>query len=334
MIILGIETSCDETAAAVLEVKRGKFTLRSNVVYSQIKIHRQTGGVVPEVAARNHVIKVIPVLKEALTSAKVKPKDIDYIAVTHKPGLITSLLVGIETAKVLSYAWRKPLIAVDHLKGHLYANWLTENARHIKFPALGLIVSGGHTEIVYMKDRFSFKNIGQTLDDAVGEAFDKVGKTLGLAYPGGPEIAKRATKGNPQAFNFPRPMIDSGDFNFSYSGLKTSVLYAVNKLKQPFSDKIINDICASFQAAAVEILVTKTKLAAAKYNIKAVIVGGGVAANNELRSKLKKAIPNVNLILPEKKLTTDNAAMIAAAGYFKVLKKDFTPWQKIKAEPN
>lgn len=334
MIILGFETSCDETSAAVIKVNRGHFKILSNIVSSQIKIHAKFGGIVPEVAARNHVKNMLPVLKQALTKAKVNKNKIDYIAVTNKPGLITSLLVGTETAKVLSYVWKKPLVTVNHLKAHIYANYL--NNYKIDFPAIGLIVSGGHTELVYMKDKFSFKNIGQTLDDAAGEAFDKVAKILGLGYPGGPVISKLATKGNEHAFDFPRGMIHSKDFSFSFSGIKTSVLYKVRDLKK-LTPKIKADVAASFQIAVVEILVKKTIDATKKYKAKTIMLGGGVTANKLLREEIKNKVSQldkVNLLIPEFNLCTDNAAIIAAAAYFKVLKKDFTPWNKIKVEPN
>ena len=287
MIILGIETSCDETAAAVVKIDRGRFKILSNVVYSQIKIHQKYGGIVPEVAARNHVKNMLPVLDQALSKAGVNKNKIDYIAVTNKPGLITSLLVGTETAKVLSYVWQKPLVTVNHLKAHIYANWLPirvggslsslpvrvggapvprRNNRaeapdlpSIKFPAVGLIVSGGHTELVYMKDKFSFKTIGQTLDDAAGEAFDKVAKILDLGYPGGPVISKMAKKGNPDKFDFPRGMINSGDFNFSFSGIKTSVLYKVRDLKK-LTPKVKVDISASFEKAVIDEWISKERV--------------------------------------------------------------------------
>ncbi|MBU1164437.1 tRNA (adenosine(37)-N6)-threonylcarbamoyltransferase complex transferase subunit TsaD [Patescibacteria group bacterium] len=348
MIILGIETSCDETAVAVIKVDRGNFKILSNVVSSQIAIHAKFGGIVPEVAARNHLKNMLPVLNQALIKAKVNQKKIDYIAVTNKPGLITSLLVGTETAKVLSYVWKKPLITVNHLKAHIYANWLPSGvggapASHrndraeapdlpIKFPSIGLIVSGGHTELIYMKDKFSFKNIGQTLDDAAGEAFDKVAKILNLGYPGGPVISKMATKGKPDAFDFPRGMINSKDFNFSFSGIKTSVLYKVRGLKK-LSVKQKTGIAASFEKAVVDVLVKKTIDAATKYKVKTILLGGGVTANKLLRNEMKKNV-NVDLLIPSFNLCTDNAAIIAAAAYFKILKKDFTPWSEVKVEPN
>ena len=268
MIILGIETSCDETSAAVVRITNcglriADYEILSNIVFSQIAIHKKYGGVVPEVAARNHVKNIIPVIDLALKKARVTPKDIDRIAVTHGPGLITSLMVGVEAGRNLAYAWKKPIIAVDHIKGHAYAALLSSNTHNsppspltlrgeveqvpplqvrggqeellsvfMKFPILVLVVSGGHTELLFMKNSKSFKKIGQTIDDAAGEAFDKVAKMLGLGFPGGPAISRLAEKGNPQAFDFPRPMIHTKDFNFSISGLKTAVLYKVNELKK------------------------------------------------------------------------------------------------------
>ena len=224
-LILGIETSCDETATAIIRATSYKlqatsFRILSNIVSSQIKIHRKYGGVVPEVAARNHIKNILPVIDEALAKAKVKPKQIDKIAVTSGPGLITSLIVGVETAKTLAYVWQKPIVPVNHLIAHIRAAWLkpavSQKLESVQFPIIALVVSGGHTELIYMKDIKSFKKIGQTLDDAAGEAFDKVAKILDLGYPGGPEISKIALRGNSEKFDFPRPMINSKDFNFSF----------------------------------------------------------------------------------------------------------------------
>lgn len=316
MKILAIETSCDETAASVLEAKGGRFSILSNIIASQIKIHAKTGGVVPEVAAREHVEKIIPIVKKAIKG------KVDLIAVTAGPGLATSLSVGVETAKALAYIWKKPIVAVNHLAGHVYANWLDN--RKIEFPILCLIVSGGHTELVLMKKHLDFKIIGSTRDDAAGEAFDKVAKILKLGYPGGPEIAKRV-KGKDK-IKFPRPMIKSNDFDFSFSGLKTAVLYYHKDHK-----KQINEICTAFQNAVIDVLVTKTKKAARKYKVKTVLLGGGVAANQALRNKIKQEL---NCNPPQMKYTTDNAAMIAAAGYFMAKQKQFTPWQKLDIDPN
>jgi len=329
MIILGIESSCDETAAAVLKVTRGKFLILSNIVSSQIAIHRPYGGVVPELAARNHIKNILPVIDQALTEARMKPLAIDRIAATVGPGLITALLLGAQTAKVLASQWHKPIVGVNHLRGHLYSSWL-EN-KIIKYPAIGLIVSGGHTELILIKNNKNFKKIGQTLDDAAGEAFDKVAQLLNLGYPGGPIISRLAESGNTQAFKFPRPMLDEPNFNFSFAGLKTAVLYTVKKLKT-INPKLKADLCASFQQAAVEVLVKKTIKAAKYHKAKTIMLTGGVAANLWLRNQLTQAArqAKVDCIIPPIKFCTDNAAMIAAAGYFDKV----TPWQKLKVDPN
>ena len=331
-IILGIESSCDETAAALIKVKRGKFKILSNIVSSQIDIHKKFGGVVPEVAARNHVVNILPVINQALVRAKINPKKIDKIAVTIGPGLITSLIVGVETAKTLAYVWQKPIIGINHLKAHFYANWL--NNQPIKFPAISLIVSGGHTELILLTTKNKFKKIGQTIDDAAGEAFDKVAQLLKIGYPGGPIISKLAKDGNPKAFNFPRPMMKTKDFNFSFSGLKTSVLYTIKKLPalKANSYRLKANICASFQQAVIDVLTQKTIKAALTYGAKTIILSGGVAANQLLRKSLKKRAENINLnfLMPEVFLCTDNATMIAAAAYF----EKSIPWQKIEADPN
>ena len=273
MKILGIESSCDETAAALVDYTGGRFSVLSNVVASQIEIHKKTKGVVPEVAARCHVEAIIPVIKEAMQN-ETKP---DAIAITKGPGLVTSLRIGVDTARTLSFFWGVPMIGVNHLEGHIYASVLQNTA--IEFPALCLVVSGGHTELVLMKKHLDYKIIGETRDDAAGEAFDKVAKILDLGYPGGPEISKLAKEGNPKAIDFPRPMIDSKDFDFSFSGLKTAVLYYVKNLK-PKTYNLKPDICASFEQAVVDVLVAKTICAAKKYKVKTVILGGGVSANN------------------------------------------------------
>jgi len=332
MIILGLESSCDETAAAVLKTDGRSFTLLANIVSSQIAIHKKYGGVVPEVAARNHIKNIIPVIDECLAAAKIKPQKIDRLAVTVGPGLITSLMVGAETAKNLAYAWHKPICGINHMRAHLYANWL-ENPK-LKFPAVCLIVSGGHTELILLKNQKSLKKIGQTVDDAAGEAFDKVAQLLNLGYPGGPVVSKWALNGNPKAFNFARPMLHSKDYNFSFSGLKTSVLYTVKKLPslKANSAKLKADICASFQQAVVDVLVHKTIKAALDFNAQTVMLSGGVAANQLLRDtcKLKAESSRLNFNMPQIKNCTDNGAMIAAAGYF----AQPIPWQKLRVDPN
>ncbi|MFH1822864.1 MAG: tRNA (adenosine(37)-N6)-threonylcarbamoyltransferase complex transferase subunit TsaD [Patescibacteria group bacterium] len=374
MKILGIETSCDETAAAVIEGtnarKQNLVFLRSNVVSSQINIHKKYGGVVPEVAAREHVTKILPVVNEALEKAGIKhgqaAKKITAIAVTAGPGLITSLITGIETAKVLSYVWNIPLIAINHIEAHIYANFINtkqgtgNKEQNIKFPALILTVSGGHTMLVLMKGHGNYKTIGQTRDDAAGEAFDKAAQLLELGYPGGPVISKYADKfikQTPKTTNYklqitnkfqnskfkiqnflslPRPMLNSQNFDFSFSGLKTALLYAIKKDKQ--WEKRIPEYCYEFQQAVIDVLIYKTIKATKKYNIKTIMLTGGVAANQELRKQMKleikKHVPYSMFRIPCLEYTTDNAAMVATAGYFHAIKKDFTPWQKIKVNPN
>lgn len=316
MNILGIETSCDETSAAVVAVTKKSWKIKSNIVASQIKIHRAYGGVVPEVAARNHIRKLIPVIDTALHTAQCTWKNIDRIAVTTGPGLISSLNIGVEAAKTLALTTKKPIVAVNHVQAHAYAAWLTNTP--IRFPALALIVSGGHTELVHITSTKKFKKIGQTLDDAAGESFDKVAKMLDLGYPGGPVVSKRAEQGNRCAFKFPRPMLTDDTLAFSFAGLKTSVLYTIQKLKKPISEKTVNDLCASFQQAVVDVLVGKTLRAVVAQKPKTVILAGGVAANKALRMALERALVNTPCayVVPPFALCTDNAAMIAAAGYF------------------
>lgn len=344
-IILGIETSCDETSAAVVRAIHKpsaiSFQILSNIVMSQIAIHKKYGGIVPEVAARNHVKNIIPALEGAIKEARVKPADIDRIAVTYGPGLITSLMVGVQTARSIAYIWKKPAAPVDHIKAHVFAACLGKQV--IFFPAIALVVSGGHTELLLVNRGWKFRKIGQTVDDAAGEAFDKVAKMLGLGFPGGPEISKLAKGGNPQTFDFPRPMIRSKNFNFSFAGLKTAVLYTLRGNKTAISPPLIRggkggskqrsaDICASFQQAVVNVLVAKTIRAAKQYKVKALIIGGGVAANTLLRKTMKEKSQSLGLkfIVPEIKLCTDNAAPIAVAGYF----EKPVSWKKLKVEPN
>ena len=338
MNILGIETSCDETAASVVYGMGDKVKILSNVVSSQIEIHKKYGGVVPEVAAREHVLNILPVVNEALKGIK----KIDAIVVTTGPGLITSLIVGVETAKTLAYAWGVPAIAINHIEGHIYANFIDNKP---KFPALILTVSGGHTMLILMTGHGKYKLLGETRDDAAGEAFDKAAQLLNLGYPGGPAVAAEATKLNPLKSPFkrgikgvflPRPMMNSGDFDFSFSGLKTALLYAIQK--DPGWKKKVPEYTYEFQKAVAEVLVHKTIKAALKYNCKNIMLSGGVAANIELRNQLKEAVKNklngAKLIIPEFKYCTDNAAMIATAGYFSAKRKKFTPWQKLKADSN
>ena len=314
MIILAVETSCDETSVAIL--KDGKEVL-SNVVLSQIDIHKVFGGVVPEIASRNHIKYLTTVFDEALEKAKVTPNEIDLVAVTEGPGLIGALLIGINAASAFAYANSIPLIGINHLHGHIYAASIDNE---IKFPAIILLVSGGHTELIYAKDHFDFEIIGQTYDDAVGEAYDKVARVLGLSYPGGPIIDKLAQEGK-AIYNFPRPVMDSGDLNFSFSGLKSSVINFVHNNRQKNIELDVKDVSASFQEAVIDVLINKTKAAIEKHQVKQLIIGGGVAANKGLRKRVFEEIPNVEIIIPKMQYCTDNAAMIAAAAYYKY-KKD------------
>ncbi len=339
MKILGIETSCDETSAAVVENNGRSFEVKSNIVSSQIKIHAKYGGVVPEVAARIHVEAILPVVEAALE--KIGAEKIDAIAVASGPGLITSLLVGNEVARILSYLWKKPLVGVNHMEAHIYANWLLN--QKINFPALCLVVSGGHTELILMRGHGKYEVVGETRDDAAGECFDKTAKILGLGYPGGPAIATEAARFKIKDLRFeielPRPMIDTKDFDFSFSGLKTAVLYAVRDLKNKYTmEEIIPAMAYEVQEAIVDVLLAKTMKAAKKYNVKTVMLAGGVSANKRLREQfvatMQKELPGVDWNIPPFEYCTDNAAMVAAAGYFHAVKKDFTPWQKLKVDPN
>lgn len=324
MRILAIESSCDETAIALLNAQSKFLNLEKNEIYSQIDIHKKYGGVIPEIAARKHLETIIPLLEDTL--GKNKFKNIDYLAVTAGPGLVTSLLLGLTAAKTLAYVNKLPLVAVNHLEGHIYSNWLASGdlvKNPKKFlPALVLVVSGGHTELVLMEGYGQYQLIGQTLDDAAGEAYDKVAKLLSLGYPGGPIVSRWADKGNSQAYNLPRPMISNANFNFSFSGLKTAVLYTLEK-KKNINKKDIADICASFQAAVVEVLVAKTMRAAKKHQVKSVMLAGGVAANKVLQAELAKESQKQNLpfFYPTTSHTGDNAAMIAVAAYYNIVSR-------------
>jgi len=320
MRILAIETSCDETAIAVLSGKGDSLNLEKNAVYSQIDIHKKYGGVVPEVAARKHLETITPLLADTLGENKFK--NIDYLAVTSGPGLVASLILGVTSAKTLAFANDLPLLPVNHIEGHIYSNWLSNkiNAKH--FPALILVVSGGHTEIILMKGHGDYQLIGQTLDDAVGEAYDKVAKLLDLGYPGGPIVSKLAEDGRVDAYNLPRPMIDSKDYNFSLSGLKTAVLYALEKQKDISKSDVVN-MCASFQQSVIDVLKAKVIKAAKEYKVKSIMIAGGVSANKKLRHILGAAATRIKLpfFYPELSFTGDNAAMIAAAAYYKIKSK-------------
>lgn len=338
--ILAIETSCDETAAAVLNMRCSKAmpTVKtlSSVVKSQISLHSKFGGVVPEAAARAHVKNILPVVKKSLADSRMALKDIDSIAVTVGPGLAPSLIVGVEFAKSLALALRKPIIPVNHMLGHLYSPMAKirnpKSAIRNLFPMISLIVSGGHTILALMKDINNYQVLGQTVDDAAGEAFDKVAKLLHLPYPGGPEVSRLAEKSK-NLITFPRPMINSKDYNFSFSGLKTAVLYYLreNPSAKP------QDICKAFQDAAVDVLVTKTLRAAKQFKAKSISLSGGVSANKALRESLnlKSKILNLNFFVPQKNLCTDNAEMIGLAAAF-MMNNGFKPknYKNIKVDPN
>lgn len=360
MRILSIETSCDETAAAVVEFIDGQATVLANTVSSQASLHAKWGGVVPDLASREHIRNIVPVIEETLDRAKLSPADIDLLAVTQGPGLMPALVIGVTAAKTLSFVWSKPLIGIQHLEGHVYANLLgslNDKAQmtNFKFPLLALIVSGGHTELVLMKDHFQYEILGETQDDAAGEAFDKVAKMLGLDYPGGPLVAKRADafriqnlesgisnldtktetskiKNQDSPFNFPRPMLDTDNFDFSFSGLKTSVLYYLKKhVERQKEEKFIDEVCHEFQEAVVDVLVGKTKKALALYSPATFVIAGGVSANVRLRERLKQTIDTINrgltpddtdtgiepvyvrFLTPEFTYSLDNAAMIGIA---------------------
>ncbi len=339
MRILAVESSCDDTSVALMEGRGTQVRVLKETARSQIDIHALYGGVVPEVAARAHAEVMVPLLAHIFS--KRNPPDV--IAVTVGPGLVTSLVVGIEAVRVLSALTGIPLIAVNHIEGHVYSNWIQEKARRgtpIKFPALCLVVSGGHTELILMKDHLRYKKIGATRDDAAGEAFDKVAKLLGLEYPGGPKIAARAARGRRDAVRLPRPMLTHHSYEFSFAGLKTAALYYIQDnpaLTKPKSKKLRADFCASFEQAIVDVLVTKTIRAAQQYSVKSVLLSGGVAGNVHLRESLdntiKKNLSNVTYHVPPIKYCMDNAAMIGAAGYFKARAKKFTRWEKIQADP-
>lgn len=308
--ILAIETSCDETSAAI--VKNGYEDI-ATVVLSQIDVHALYGGVVPEIASRHHIESITIVIEEVLKKAHIKIEEIDAIAVTYGPGLIGSLLIGVQATKTLAYIYKKPLIPIHHIAGHIYANNLVEP---MQFPLIALVVSGGHTELVYMDQDYSFKKIGETLDDAVGEAYDKVARVLNLSYPGGPIIDKLAHEGE-DTYDLPIPLNDDS-YNFSFSGLKTAIINLVHNEKQRGNEINIPNLATSFQNRVVEILTKKTMRALEEYKVKNLIVAGGVAANKGLRKKLTELSKEkgINLVVPPLKYCTDNATMIGAAGYY------------------
>ena len=308
--ILGIESSCDETSCSIVANGRKEI---ATIISSQIDIHKEYGGVVPEIASREHVKNITIVIEECLKKANMSMEDIDAIAITYGPGLIGSLLIGLEAAKTLAFIYNKPLVPVHHIAGHIYANSLE---KEMKFPLLALIVSGGHTELVIMEDHYKFRKIGGTLDDAIGECYDKVARVIGLEYPGGPKVDKLASIGK-LTYNLPIPLNDDS-YNFSFSGLKSAVINLNHKLEQRGEEINKEDLAASFQKVAISSIINKTKKAIENYNIKNLIVAGGVAANKGLRSEVYKLGEelNIDITIPNMKYCTDNAAMIATAGYY------------------
>lgn len=350
MKILAIETSCDETAASIIEIndENGSIKPLSNIVSSQIELHAAWGGVVPNLAAREHLKNILPVIEECLKKSHSTPQDLDLLAVTQGPGLIPALLVGTTTAKTLSYLWKKPLIGIHHIEGHIYSNFINKSPDEVAFPILCLVVSGGHTQLVLMRKHLHYEIIGQTQDDAVGEAFDKVARTLGLGYPGGPivsALASQLKQGETKyQITFPRPMLASQTYDFSFSGLKTAVLYYVKKNEEHLQDeKFIQKVCYEFQQAALDVLIKKTISAAQVYRPKTILLAGGVSANKQLQLQLAKKIeevaPHIKFFFPEPAFQLDNAGMIAAAAFFRYRateKKEIflSSWKEIKTTAN
>ncbi|MGQ9511834.1 tRNA (adenosine(37)-N6)-threonylcarbamoyltransferase complex transferase subunit TsaD [Thermodesulfitimonas sp.] len=322
VFILGIETSCDETAAAV--VADGREIL-ANIVASQVAVHRRFGGVVPEVASRRHIEALNPVIATALSEASLSFSDLAAVAVTHGPGLLGSLLVGLMAAKSIALACNIPLIAVHHILAHVYACFLS--APETNFPVVALVVSGGHTDLIYAASHSEFRLIGQTRDDAAGEAFDKVARAMGLGYPGGPAIERLAREGDPTALYLPRPMLEEQGYDTSFSGLKTAVVNHLHREWQKGNPVNLADLAAAFQAAVTEVLVTKAFTAAADFKVKTLLLAGGVAANGYLRERFRAEASRrrLRLVIPHPALCTDNAAMVAAAGYYHFLRGDFAP---------
>ena len=369
MIVLGIESSCDDTSVALVDCSDEGFFVLSEKTASQIAVHKKYGGVVPEVAGRMHAENILPVIEKVLNHKNIKtlkhknkPFVPDAIAVTAGPGLVTGLVVGVEAAKTLSYLWDVPLVAVNHIAGHAHSVQIGNRTSairsliadsQIQYPALSLIVSGGHTELLLMSDPTTFELIGKTRDDAAGECFDKVGKLLGFDYPGGPKISQFAANGDPRAIQFPRPMLNEEmnfsakggpAFGWSFAGLKTAALYwlrdnATNKPKTyHLKPKTLKDFCASFEQAIVDVLVAKTLRAAKGYSPQTIILGGGVSANQKLRSVLTETMhewsPKSEVRSPKSEYAMDNGAMIAVAGYYLAKKRQFTRWPDIEVDPN
>lgn len=314
MKILGIESSCDDTCASVVE---DGYKVLSNVISSQIKDHQEFGGVFPELASRKHLLNINYVIEKALSDADLDYKDIDAVAVTNENGLIGGLFVSLSTAKAIAYSINKPLIGVNHFEAHIYSNFLVH--RDMKFPQICLTVSGGHSFLFYVEGISKYSMLGKTLDDAGGEAFDKVAQMLELGFPGGPIIDKLSKKGNPNAINFPRPLKNENNYNFSFSGIKTAVKYYIRDIKAEKKEINIPDVCASFQRAVVDVLVSKTIKASKNHNVKAISIVGGVSANSELRKQLFEQSKKykLELYMPELKYCTDNAAMVAGLAYEK-----------------
>ncbi|AZO96480.1 tRNA (adenosine(37)-N6)-threonylcarbamoyltransferase complex transferase subunit TsaD [Halocella sp. SP3-1] len=323
VLILAVESSCDETAAAV--VKNGLDVL-SNIVASQIDLHRKYGGVVPEIASRKHLELINPVIEEALQTARVTYDQIDGVAATYGPGLVGGLLVGLSAAKALAYVLHKPFIGVNHIAGHIYANFISNP--QIEPPVVCLTISGGHTDLLYFKELGDYQILGRSRDDAAGEAFDKIARVLEIGYPGGPAVEKISKEGDPVAVDFPRPFINEDNYDFSFSGLKTAVINYIHNQKQKGKKLHIPDIAASFQQAVIDVLLNKVMKAVQEREAKSVILSGGVAANKTLRQQLSVALAEEDLPLytPSLKLCTDNAAMIGAAAYYQYQKGDFAPF--------
>lgn len=330
MLVLGIETSCDETSIAVAS---GEKQILSNIVVSSLHLHKKYGGIVPEIACRHHTELINFVLDKALKKARIDLSDLDAISVTQGPGLVGALLIGISLAKALAYSLKIPIIALNHLHGHIYA--ATINEKRIRFPSVGLIVSGGHTSLVGINDLEKPKLLGQTRDDACGEAFDKVGKILGLGFPGGPIIERQAEKGDCKKINFPRSYLTKDTFDFSFSGIKTAVLYFVENLKKKRQKLPLADICASFQDAAFDMLLYKTRACCQSRKAKSLLIGGGVSANAALRKRLNGLGNDLNIEIsfPPRGMSMDNAAMIAGLGCYMYDKGKFGDYS-FTAEPN
>lgn len=352
LIILAVETSCDETATAVVEGNGSDIRVLASVVSSQVTLHAKYGGVVPNLAAREHVTNILPVITEALEKSNTNEHAIDLLAVTHGPGLIPALLVGVDTMRTFAWLWEKPLLGIHHIEGHVYANFLSPNtdvtSEKDVFPLLALVVSGGHTQLMMMPRHGSYEIIGQTQDDAVGEAFDKAARLLGLPYPGGPAIAKHAelVEISDPSIRLPRPMLHSGDLNFSFSGIKTAVLTLIEKNASRKNDaSFIASVAKEFQQACVDVLIKKTLSATEAFRPKTVVLAGGVSANLELRRQLGEALENtfpfIDYRVPPLTYSVDNAAMIASAAYFRWIHasadeqtRAFNAWKTLHADAN